>query len=53
MDTRLPIKITGTQYRIEALVGGTRYPDGRKPTYRWRIYERDGDRDRGWEEERP
>lgn len=52
MDGRLPFKITGTHYRIEVMVGGTSYNDGRPPTHKWRIYERDGERDRAWEEDR-
>lgn len=53
MDTRLPVKFTGTNYRVEHVVGGTHYSDGRPPTYRWRVYERDGDRERAWYEDRP
>ena len=52
IDPRLPFKITGTNYRIERMVGGTHYPD-RPPTARWRVYERDGDKERCWEEDRP
>lgn len=52
-DTRLPFSITGTHYKIERMVGGTSGADGKPVSRRWEIYERDGERDRLYEEDRP
>ena len=53
MDGRLPLNISGTHYRLERLVGGSSDRDGTPVTHRWGIYEREGETDRRWQEDRP